>query len=501
MPSGRAADRVPIARRARRSIEDRNDIDDLETDDDAHETGTSRRRQRRTPGPHETAAAATRTLVVVPVPPRGRRIVPHDDARERAQPALHSPDDRLAEATGLAAAIDLDIAASLLVPLPEPKPGTLFGTGKVDELKTRVADDDIGLVIVDHTVTPVQQRNLEKAWGAKVLDRTGLILEIFGRRARTREGRLQVELAHLTYQKGRLVRAWTHLERQRGGSGFLGGPGEAQIELDRRMLQDRIDAIKKELAQVVRTRELHRKGRRKVPYPIVALVGYTNAGKSTLFNRLTGAGVLAKDQVFATLDPTMREVKLASGRRIILSDTVGFISDLPTMLVAAFRATLEEVIEADIVLHVRDIAHDESDAQRADVEGVLADLGIDTRLADNRVVEVWNKIDLVPDERREDLRAAARFATVPAIPLSAVTGEGIDALLERIDTRLGSGDHMLTVEIPAHDGRLLAWLYQHADVTAREVSSETGATTVTLRVAADKLDRVAAHLAKSGARI
>ena len=271
-----------------------------------------------------------------------------------------------------------NVVDSLLVPVASPRPATLFGSGKVDELKALIAGEDIALVIIDHPVSPIQQRNLERAWNAKVLDRTGLILEIFGRRARTKEGRLQVELAHLSYQKSRLVRTWTHLERQRGGYGFLGGPGEAQIELDRRMIDERIIAIRKDLEVVVRTRELHRQGRRRVPYPVVAIVGYTNAGKSTLFNRITGAGVFAKHQLFATLDPTMREVRLKSGRRIILSDTVGFISDLPTMLVAAFRATLEEVIEADLILHVRDISHPETDSQARDVEAVLADLGIDT---------------------------------------------------------------------------------------------------------------------------
>ncbi len=307
---------------------------------------------------------------------------PRSGAEQQSGPArtapLHSPQDRLQEATGLAEAIDLNVVDSMLVPVANPRPATLFGTGKVDELKALIAAHDIALVIIDHPVSPIQQRNLERAWNAKVLDRTGLILEIFGRRARTKEGRLQVELAHLSYQKSRLVRTWTHLERQRGGYGFLGGPGEAQIELDRRMIDERIIAIRKDLEVVVRTRELHRQGRRRVPYPVVAIVGYTNAGKSTLFNRITGAGVFAKHQLFATLDPTMREVRLKSGRRIILSDTVGFISDLPTMLVAAFRATLEEVIEADLILHVRDISHPETDSQARDVEAVLADLGIDT---------------------------------------------------------------------------------------------------------------------------
>ncbi|MGZ5890665.1 MAG: GTPase HflX, partial [Hyphomicrobium sp.] len=320
-----------------------------------------------------------RALVLVPElkrPPRSRTA---DQAGAPVRPAapLHSAQDRLSEATGLAEAIDLAVIESQLVPVAAPRPASLFGTGKVEELKGLIAADDIALVIIDHPVSAIQQRNLERAWNVKVLDRTGLILEIFGRRARTREGRLQVELAHLSYQKSRLVRTWTHLERQRGGHGFLGGPGEAQLELDRRMIDERIIAIRKELEVVVRTRDLHRKGRRRVPYPVVAIVGYTNAGKSTLFNRITGADVFAKQQVFATLDPTMREVRLKSGRRIILSDTVGFISDLPTTLVAAFRATLEEVIEADLILHVRDIAHVETDNQARDVEAVLSELGID----------------------------------------------------------------------------------------------------------------------------
>ena len=418
---------------------------------------------------------------------------------ERGSAPAHSPEDRLAESTGLAEAIDLDVAESLIVPVPEPRPGTLFGSGKVEELKDLVAARKAGLVVVDHAVTPVQQRNLEKAWNAKVLDRTGLILEIFGRRARTREGRLQVELAHLTYQKGRLVRAWTHLERQRGGAGFLGGPGEAQIELDRRMLEARIDAIKKELTQVVRTRELHRAGRRKVPYPIVAIVGYTNAGKSTLFNRVTGAAVLAKDQVFATLDPTMREVRLASGRRIILSDTVGFISDLPTMLVAAFRATLEEVIEADLVLHVRDISHPESQAQARDVESVLCDLGIDTLPADRHILEVWNKVDRLDGEIRHELEKAARFREVPPVLVSAITGEGLDALLATIDDRLGRHDEIVTVVVPASDGRLLGWLYENAEVIERATDDESGDVTCRVRIAGEKRGRLLARIGDQGA--
>jgi len=437
--------------------------------------------------------SAERALVIVPVLSRSRR-ADGDGKDDRPSPIVHSPENRLAEARGLAEAIDLDIADALVVPLQHPKPGLLFGSGKVDELKSLIADLDCGLVIIDHAVTPVQQRNLERAWGVKVLDRTGLILEIFGRRARTREGRLQVELAHLTYQKSRLVRAWTHLERQRGGRGFLGGPGEAQIELDRRMIQDRIDAISKELEVVVRTRELHRVGRRRTPYPIVAIVGYTNAGKSTLFNRVTGAAVLVKDQVFATLDPTMREVRTKGGRRIILSDTVGFISDLPTMLVAAFRATLEEVIEADLILHVRDISHPESAAQARDVEGVLADLGIDMAPADKHIVEVWNKADLLSEDARIETGRQMRFADNPPVLVSAVTGEGLDALLASIDKRLGRGDEELTIIVPAHEGQLMNWLYENADVLERASDDDTGAITTRIRIAAEKKGRLLSRL-------
>lgn len=410
--------------------------------------------------------------------------------------SVHSPEDRLEEARGLAHAIDLDVIAGLIVPVPSPKAGTLFGSGKVEEIATFVAENEIELVIVDHQVSPVQQRNLEKVWNAKVVDRTGLILEIFGARARTREGRLQVELAHLSYQKGRLVRAWSHLERQRGGSGFLGGPGEAQIELDRRMLQDRIDAIRRELEHVVRTRELHRAGRRKVPYPVVAIVGYTNAGKSTLFNRLTGAEVLAMDQVFATLDPTMREVKLASGRRIILSDTVGFISDLPTMLVAAFRATLEEVVDADLILHVRDISHPETEAQADDVKHVLESLEIDLTPAENHVLEVWNKIDRLSPEPRSEVENAAHFAVPRPVLVSAITGEGLASLLDAIDARLGATDEIVTVPITAGDGKVRAWLHENADIVATE-EKEDGSAVFTVRIPADKKGRLMGRLAKS----
>lgn len=441
-----------------------------------------------------------RAIVLVPVL---KSAITGEGAKDsRSEPVIaHSTQDRLTEATGLAEAIDLEIADGRVVTVATPRPATLFGSGKVEELRLLVEETGAGLVIVDHAITPVQQRNLEKAWNAKVLDRTGLILEIFGRRARTREGRLQVELAHLTYQKGRLVRAWTHLERQRGGGGFLGGPGEAQLELDRRILEARIEAIKKELTQVVRTRELHRAGRRKIPYPVVAIVGYTNAGKSTLFNRITGANVFAKDQVFATLDPTMREVKLRSGRRIILSDTVGFISSLPTMLVAAFRATLEEVIEADLILHVRDISHPETDAQAADVEGVLSDLGIDTVPAHSHILEVWNKIDLLAPETRGDASNLARFQERRPALVSAITGEGLEGLLDAIDGRLGVSDEVLQLVIPAQEGRMIAWLYENADVLDRSSDEETGALRLTLRIATEKRGRLEAQLAKAGLRV
>jgi len=433
-----------------------------------------------------------RTLVLVPVLTRARGSA----SSERPQ-SMHSPEDRLTEATGLAEAIDLDIRGARLISVPQPNPATLFGSGKVEEIAALVEEHEAGLVIVDHAITPGQQRNLEVAWKAKVLDRTGLILEIFGRRAQTREGRLQVELAHLSYQKGRLVRAWTHLERQRGGRGFLGGPGEAQIELDRRMLDERIIAIKRELESVVRTRDLHRKGRRKVPYPVVAIVGYTNAGKSTLFNRVAGAGVLAMDQVFATLDPTMREVRLPSGRRIILSDTVGFISDLPTQLVAAFRATLEEVIEADLILHVRDIAHPETAAQAADVAQVLGDLGVDMNAADAHILEVWNKVDLLSPVTRSEAEANARFRTPQPVLMSAAIGEGVARLLDAIDGRLGSADEILTLTLPAHEGRILAWMHENADVLAQEPDGE-GHIITRVRIASEKKMRLVHQLERAG---
>ena len=371
------------------------------------------------------------------------------------------PEAQLEEAIGLARAIDLHIALGLTVPLASVTPSTLFGKGKVEEMRQLIEDQEITLAVIDHILSPVQQRNLEKSWGCKVIDRTALILEIFGARARTREGKLQVELAALEYQKSRLVRSWTHLERQRGGFGFLGGPGESQIEIDRRLIRDRIIKIKKELETVTRTRELHRKRRREVPYPIVALVGYTNAGKSTLFNRLTGAEVLAENKLFATLDPTLRALELEGGVQVILSDTVGFVSDLPHELVAAFRATLEEVLEAEILLHVRDISHDDTTAQKEDVEKVLTRLyGSESWRKD--MIEVCNKIDLLPEEAHEALRLRG-----DKIGVSAVTGEGLAQLEEKIREKLVNHapirEHFT---IPLENGRLQAWLHEHGKVLA-----------------------------------
>ena len=446
---------------------------------------------RFTVGTEETIqdiSLGTRTLVIGPY--LTSRAAARRAATGTPESNTRDFEARIEEAAGLAAAIDIDLVSSMVIPIGAPRPATFIGTGKIDELHEYVENENITLVVVDCALSPVQQRNLERALKVKVIDRTGLILEIFGRRARTKEGTLQVELAHLSYQKSRLVRSWTHLERQRGGFGFLGGPGETQIEADRRLIQERMMKIEKDLESVKRTRGLHRKGRDRAPYPIVALVGYTNAGKSTLFNRLTSAEVLAENMLFATLDPTARVTKLPHGAPIILSDTVGFISDLPTMLVAAFRATLEDVISADVILHVRDVSHGDTEAQAADVVNILRDLGVDPD-DHGRLIEVWNKADLLTGNERDRLSSLAEirpFAEKPVL-VSAITGDGILDLMTLIEKRVARASIVYSVSLGPTDGARMNWLYEDAEVLERRMTEE-GGYRIAVRVLPEKESRL-----------
>ena len=420
----------------------------------------------------------TRAIVIVPV------IYDRENSKKNYEASSRT---RIDEAVGLAEAIRLDVVEKISVNVEKPRPATLLGQGKVEEIGKIVSDEKIDLAVVDSSLTPIQQRNLEKAWNCKVIDRTALILEIFGDRARTKEGVLQVELAHLNYQKGRLVRSWTHLERQRGGSGFLGGPGETQIEADRRILQSKIVRIKRELETVVRTRALHRAKRKKVPYPVIALVGYTNAGKSTLFNRLTGADVLAKDMLFATLDPTLRKVILPHEQTVMLSDTVGFISDLPTHLVAAFRATLEEVVEADLILHVRDMSDTENHAHAQDVLNILSSLGVNTDDPDH-IIEVWNKVDLLDDVSLAALQDSARTSLTPVVAVSALTGKGVDKLLAIIEKRISGEMIKRQIVLKPDEYGLLDWLYKNGEVI-KQTSKDDGSVIVSANLTGQANER------------